>query len=468
MRKTKIVCTMGPASASKNVIKQMILAGMNVARFNMSHGTHESHHQMIELVKEAREELKVPVAIMIDTKGPEIRVRQFQNGFVNIVKGDRFILTTRNVLGNEHGVSVTLPSFNKIVKRGDKILLNDGLIKLEVENVDGTEVMCKVLVGGKLSNNKSINIPGIDLNVPYLSDVDKKDLLFGIQEGADIFSISFVGSSADVCEVRKFLKKHGYENRAIICSKIESRKGVDNMDEIIEVSDSIMVARGDLGVEVEFEKIPHIQKELISKCIKEGKVVITATEMLESMINNVRPTRAEISDIANAVIDGTSALMLSGETSAGCYPVLSLETMAKIAEECEKNIDYDNMHNFNITKSVGLSVGYAGCELAKSLQAKAVVVATNSGYTARSVSRCRPSCPIIATTPNEDVFNQMATYWGVTPILDRRYQDTDSLLMGTKMRARESKIIKKGDVIVQIAALTTNGEGSNLLLVDKG
>lgn len=466
MRRTKIVCTLGPSSASKSVIKQMILAGMNVARFNMSHGTHESHHKLISLLKEAREELNKPVAIMIDTRGPEIRIKEFQNGFVNIKKGERFILTTRNVLGNEQGVSVTLSTFNKIVKKHDIILLNDGLVKLEVEDTQGTEVLCKILVGGKLSNNKSINIPGVDLNLNYLSEVDKKDILFGIEEGADIFSASFVGCAGDVIEFKKFLKKNGYEKEALVIAKIESRKGVANMDEIIATADGVMVARGDLGVEVEFEKIPYIQKQLISRCVGAGKMVITATEMLESMIHNVRPTRAEISDIANAVLDGTSAVMLSGETSAGEYPVLSVETMAKIALECENTINYDEIHNFGYSKNVSESIGYAACELSKSLKAKAIVVATASGFSARSVSRCRPSCEIVACTPNLKTYYQLALSWGVTPIMDRTYNDTDGLIAGAKQKAYEHKAVKKGDLIVQMASTTAGGVGSNMILVD--
>lgn len=464
MKKTKIVCTLGPASNSKSIIKQMILNGMNVARLNMSHGTHESHHELITLVKEARKELNVPVAIMIDTKGPEIRVGQFEKGGVDLIKGSKFILTTRSVIGNEHGVKVTLKNFEKIVSPRDVILLNDGLIKLEVEQIIGCEVMCKVLVGGRLTNNKSINIPGVDLNLKYLSDNDKQDILFGINEGVDIFSISFVGCKEDVFEVRKFLKKNDYE-RALICSKIESRKGVSNMDEIIEASDSIMVARGDLGVEVEFEKIPQIQKKLISKCIEKGKNVITATEMLESMIYNIRPTRAEISDIANAVIDGSSAVMLSGETSAGEHPILSVETMAKIVEECERSIEYDTMLDFNRSTNISASVGYAACELARSLKAKAIIVATNSGFSAKSVSRFRPASYIIAPTPNDSVYNQMALYWGVYPIKDSTYSSTDMLLESSRIKALQTRLVHKGDLIVQTAAVKVGESGSDLLTV---
>lgn len=466
MRKTKIVCTIGPSSANLNTLKQMILAGMNVARFNMSHGTHESHHESIELVKRARDELGVPVAIMIDTKGPEIRVGKFQDGVAKIKKGDKFVLTTRNVVGNEQGVSVSLPTFNNIVKQGDKILINDGLIKLEVEAISGSDVLCKILVGGEITNHKSINIPGVDLDADYLSEVDKKDILFGIKEEADIFSISFVSCVEDVLDVRKFLKKHKYEDKCLICSKIESRKSVENMDDIISVSDAIMVARGDLGVEVEFEKIPYIQKKLISKCLAQGKPIITATEMLESMINNIRPTRAEISDIANAVLDGTSALMLSGETSAGKYPVLSVETMSKIAEECERTINYDKIHDFSYSNNVSASIGYAACELSKTLQAKAIIVATNSGFASRCVSRFRPTCQIIACTPHYNVYNQMSLNWGVIPIMDKVYTDTDSLLQSSKLMAHHHRLVKRGDVVVQTAATTAGGNGSNLLLVD--
>jgi len=464
MRKTKIVCTIGPSSANKSTIKQLILSGMNVARFNMSHGSQASHRELIKLVKEAREELKIPVAIMIDTKGPEIRVGVFERGSVELSKGERFILTTRPVIGNEQGVSVTLSNFNKIVSEHDIVLLNDGLIKLEVEAISGTEVMCRIISGGVLSNNKSINIPGVDLKLKYLSDADKKDIAFGISQGADIFSISFVSSKDDVEEVRKYLDKNGGKD-ALICSKIESKKGVKNMVEIVESSDIIMVARGDLGVEVEFEKIPFIQKQLINKCKELGKTVITATEMLESMIHNIRPTRAEISDIANAVIDGTSAVMLSAETSAGRYPVLSLETMAKIVEQCEKTINYDVPIDFDHSTNVSSSIGYASCELARSLKAKAIVVATNTGFAANSVSRFRPLSLIIASTPNEKVYNQMSIMWGVYPTMDRTFKTSDELLESSRQRALATKLVQKGDLIIQTAAVQVGKSGSNLLTV---
>ena len=464
MRKTKIVCTLGPSSTSKKVVKDMVLKGMNVARFNMSHGSYQSHHDIIEIVKEVREELNVPVAIMIDTKGPEIRVGVFENYGVTLSEGARFVLTTRQVIGNEFGVSVSFKSFHKIVSVKDKILLNDGLLKLEVERVYEEDVICRVLVGGRLTNNKSINIPGVDLKVDYLSEQDKKDILFGIKEDADIFAISFVGEKQDVLDVRKFLEKNN--SKALICSKIESKKGVKNLDEIIEVSDSIMVARGDLGVEVDFEKIPHIQKTIIEKCEKKGKSVITATEMLESMIHNVRPTRAEISDISNAVLDGTSLVMLSGETSIGEFPVLSLETMARIIEETEKLISYEAL-DFKHSDNVGASVSYAACELARSLNASAIMVATNSGFSASCVSRFKPKSTVIATTPNKKVYNQMSLLWGVVPIRDSHYKNLDELLENTKNLAIKSKMIKKGDLIVQTGSINLNDEGTNLITVSK-
>lgn len=458
MRKTKIVCTIGPASADKETLKQLISAGMNVARFNLSHGTHESHHAMIENLKQARQEMHTPVSIMIDTKGPEIRVGVFENGYVDLKKGQLYTLTSSYCVGNEKRVSVTLPTFYKIVEKGDKILLNDGLIKLKVEKVDGKDVICLVEVGGRLSNNKSINVPGVDLDVPYLSEVDKKDLLFGIKEGADVFAISFVGDKNDVLDVRKFLNSHHYE-RALICSKIESKKGVKNMDEIIAVSDSIMVARGDLGVEVDFEKIPEIQKELISKSVEAGKNVITATEMLESMIENIRPTRAEISDVANAVLDGSSCIMLSGETSAGKYPVLACETMSKIAKEREENIEYNRPLDYKHSHEVAASIGYAACELAHSLDVDAILVSTKSGHAAKCVARFRPACPIVACTTDDGLLNQMAMFWGVVPVRFDGGDNIDKRLKNAKTAAAERRLVKKGDLIV----LTTD----NLLMVDK-
>lgn len=465
MRKTKIICTLGPATANKKIIKELAEKGMNVARLNMSHGDHVGHHELIQIVKEVRKELNKPIAIMLDTKGPEIRVGVFENGGVYLSEGDMFILTTKNVIGNQKGVSVTLKNLPQICSINDQILLNDGLIKLKVVKVDKENIECEVLHGGKLTNNKSINIPGVDLKRSYLSDVDKRDILFGINEGVDIFAISFVSSYQDVLDVRKFLEKNNYKE-ALICSKIESKKGVENLESIIDCSDAVMVARGDLGVELDFEKIPAIQKKIISLSNKKGKSVVTATEMLESMIHNIRPTRAEIADISNAVLDGTSAVMLSGETSVGEYPVLSLETMAKIIEESESLISYDAI-DFNSSENIGASVSYAACELARSLNAPAIMVATTTGFSANCVSRFKPKSLIIATTPNQMVYNQLSLCWGVVPIKDVYYKNLETLLENTKLLALKSKLIKKGDLIVQTGSMDLCDKETNLITVTK-
>ena len=467
MRRTKIVCTLGPASASKNVIKQMILAGMNVARFNMSHGNHESHHQLISLLKEAREELNKPVAIMIDTRGPEIRIKQFKKGKVFLNDGQDFAITTENVEGDASIVSVTYKKLPEIVKKGTKILLNDGLIELVVQKKTDKVIYTKVAVGGELSNNKSINIPSVELNMDYLSDVDKADIAFGVAENVDVYSISFVNHAKDVLAVRKYLKTLGEES-AFIISKIESEKGVENLDEIIEASDGVMVARGDMGVEIPFEKLPHIQKEIIAKAKECGKYSITATQMLESMIENVRPTRAEISDVANAIYDGTSAIMLSGETSAGEHPVLSVQTMQKIAEETEHEIDYKHsLTNYVPLNNVTCGIGYAACSLANSLNASAILVTTTSGFSAQSISRFRPACDIIALTPNIEVYFKLGMFWGVTALLDKTYYDTDELLKSAKERAKQAKCVKSGDVVIQTAGIMTCVSGSNMLVVSE-
>lgn len=465
MTKTKIVCTIGPACANLDTLKKMMQAGMNVARFNMSHGTHESHLEMINLVKQARYELGLPVAIMLDTKGPEIRIKQFENGSVNLEKGQSFALTTQNVVGDDSIVSVTYDKLPTIVKKGTKILLNDGLIELEVVRKTEDVIHTKVVVGGKLSNNKSINIPSVELNMEYLSKTDKSDLEFGAEVGVDIYSISFVNTPKDVEAVRKYLNKVGVENPFII-SKIESAKGVENVDKIIEVSDGIMVARGDMGVEIAFEKLPHIQKDIIAKAKALGKITITATQMLESMIVSSRPTRAEISDVANAIYDGTSAIMLSGETSAGAHPVLVIKTMKKIAEETESVIDYASEFSKSIPfGDTTCGIGYASCALASSLNSKAILVSTSTGLSALSICRFRPNCNIIALTPSSEAFYKLGMFWGVTPILDKVYYNTDELLASARQKAKENKLIKKGDVVVQTAGVMPRASGSNMLVV---
>lgn len=467
MNRTKIVCTIGPACSDIETLKSMMMAGMDVARFNMSHGTHESHKQLIDLVKQARFELGLPVAIMLDTKGPEIRIKQFKKGKIMLKKGQDFALTTENVEGDETIVSVTYNRLPSIVKKGTRILLNDGLIELVVTGKTNTVIYTEVDVGGELSNNKSINIPSVELNMEYLSINDKSDLAFGIQNGVDCYSISFVNSAQDVQDVRNYLASLG-EKDAFIISKIESAKGVERMDEIIRASDGVMVARGDMGVEIHFEKLPAIQKEMIKIANDLGKYSITATQMLESMVTNVRPTRAEISDVANAIYDGTSAIMLSGETSAGKNPVLAVETMQKIATEAENSINYSNpIADLHFAKDVTSGIGYAGCALASSLNAQAILVTTNTGASAMSISRFKPECPIIALTPNYKVYFKLGMLWGVYPILDKVYFNTDELLKSAREKAKQNKLVKSGDLVIQTAGVITGSTGSNMLVVSE-
>ncbi|MBQ8451965.1 MAG: pyruvate kinase [Clostridia bacterium] len=468
MNKTKIVCTIGPACSDLETLKKMMKAGMDVARFNMSHGTHESHKKLMDLVKQARFELGLPVAIMLDTRGPEIRIKQFKDGKVVLKHGQAFALTTENVVGDETIVSVTYSKLPTIVREGTRILLNDGFIELVVVKVTETVIHTKVVNGGELSNNKSINIPSVELNMDYLSKNDKSDLEFGVQEGVDCYSISFVNSAADVECVRKFLKSKGL-NDAFIISKIESAKGVEKMEEIIAASDGVMVARGDMGVEIPFERLPNVQKEMIAIANKLGKYSITATQMLESMIVNARPTRAEISDIANAIYDGTSAIMLSGETSAGQHPILAVETMQKIATETEKTLDNkkDFFKNNFESNDVTQGIGYASCALASSLNAKAIIVTTNTGTSAEAISRFRPNADIIALTPHYNIFFRLGMLWGVYPILDKVYFNTDELVKSAKEKAKQFKYVKTGDVVIQTASVVTGESGSNMLIVTK-
>jgi len=465
--KTKIVCTMGPSCNDIEIIKDMMRAGMNVARFNMSHGTHESHKAQMDLVKQARYELGLPVAIMVDTKGPEIRIRQFENGKVILKPEQSFALTTEYVMGDETIVSVTYDKLPTIVKEGTKILLNDGLIELSVVSVKENIIHTVVLVGGELSNNKSINIPSVELNMNYLSDIDKRDIEFDIKQEVDCYSISFVNSAQDVNDVREFFKSHGVEKPFII-SKIESAKGVERMDEIILASDGIMVARGDMGVEIAFEKLPYVQKQIISKCNKLGKLTITATQMLESMVTNTRPTRAEISDVANAIYDGTCAIMLSGETSAGKHPVLTVQTMRKIANESENNyIKKDWVTDFSSVNNVTGGIGYAACGLASSLNASAIIVTTYSGGSAQSICRFKPKSTIVALTPNIDVYYKLGMFWGVQPLIDKTFYSTDELLKSARDKSKQYNYVKTGDIVIQTAGIVTNGTGSDMLVVSK-
>ena len=422
MRKTKIVCTIGPACANENTLREMCLAGMNVARLNFSHGTHEEHKKTIEMIKKVRAELSLPIAILLDTKGPEYRIGTFENGRITLKEGDSFSFTTENIVGDSTRVSVSYKGLPAEMSVGDKILLNNGLVIFEVVGVTDTTVDCRVEIGGELSNRKSMSFPGKVLKQIYLSENDKKDIKFGIENDVDFIACSFVSNRQDLIDVKEYLASIGGTNVDII-AKIENRSGVDNITEICKDCDGIMVARGDLGVEIPFEELPSIQKLLITKCRLLGKRVITATEMLESMIHNPRPTRAEISDVANAVYDGTSAIMLSGETAAGKYPVLTVATMSKIAEHTEKNIDYEKLFRTSefIIKNTVDAISHATCGMAIDIGAKTIVACTLSGMTARMVSRFRSPVDIIGMTTDEHTWRKLALSWGVFPVITEHY-----------------------------------------------
>ncbi|MCI8413413.1 MAG: pyruvate kinase [Clostridia bacterium] len=449
MRKTKIVCTLGPATDNYQTMKRLIKAGMNVARLNMSHGTYDEHAARIDMVKRAREELNQSVAIMLDTKGPEIRIRTFENGKALLSEGNYFTLTTEECEGNNARVSVTYPRLPACVKEGDIILLNDGLIELKVDSVSEKEVVCVVTHGGELSNRKSINLPGITIDMPYLSEVDKKDILFGIKQDIDYLAISFVRKADDVRQVKELLDSCNGKDVQII-SKIENREGVNNIREIIDECDGVMVARGDMGVEIPFEELPAIQKDMISLCYKQGKKVITATQMLESMITNPRPTRAEISDVANAIYDGTSAIMLSGETAMGKYCVETVKTMAKIAEKTESSIHFrKRFRNLDpVIKTITDAISHATVEASFDLNAKAIIALSHTGFTARKVSRFRPDCVIIAATISRKAYYQLAMNWGVVPVLGSPQPNSNELFNNSVEWARGTGLIKKGDLVV--------------------
>lgn len=461
MRKTKIVCTIGPSCTNEETLKQMCLSGMNVARLNFSHGSHEDHLKAIELIKKVRDELSLPVAILLDTKGPEYRIGTFENGKIELSDGDIFTFTTEDIEGNQEMVSVSYKALPTEMSKGDKILLNNGLVIFEVLEVSDKTIKCRVEVGGELSSRKSMSFPGKVLKQVYLSETDKKDIKFGIEQGVDFIACSFVSIRQDLVDVKEYLATLGNPKVDII-AKIENRSGVDNIKEICKDCDGIMIGRGDMGVEIPFEELPAIQKHLITTCRLLGKRVITATEMLESMIYNPRPTRAEISDVANAVYDGTSAIMLSGETAAGKYPVLTVKTMAKIAEQTEKNIDYTKMFkdsDFMIRNTVD-AISHATCGMAIDIDAKTIVACTLSGMTARMVSRFRSPADIIGMTTDEGTWRKLALSWGVTPIMTELFFSPDVLFYTGKKIAREQMKLSKGDKIV-ITGGMTNGNSGN-------
>jgi len=451
MRKTKIVCTLGPACNSKSTIKQMAERGMNVARLNFSHGTHEYHRSLIDTVKSIRNELGSPLAILLDTKGPEIRTGCFDGGKAVLCTGDEVKLTTVQQSSDNKIISVTYTDLPLQLTAGNFVLIDDGKVRLEVISTTQTDINCKVISGGIITDRKGINIPGVSLDMPYLNDTDKNDIIFGIENDVDFIAASFVRRKEDVIELRKFIDYHGGHSIRII-AKIENIEGVENFDSILQHSDGIMVARGDMGVEVDYEKLPGLQKKFIRKCYQSGKMVITATQMLDSMIYSPTPTRAEITDVANAVFDGTSAVMLSGETAAGKYPLEAISAMAKIAEQAEQDafdMDiYREVQYVNDQEDTTNAICDAACTMARDVQATAIIAVTKSGYTARRVSKFRPSQPIIATTPVEKTYHQLALSWGVYPIKSLFQPDANVLFTHSVDCAKRYNYINAGDRVV--------------------
>lgn len=449
MRKTKIICTIGPASSDEKIFRKMCEAGLNVARLNFSHGSHEEHLKKIEMIKKVREELDAPIAIMLDTKGPEYRIKTFENEKVTVHDGDEFIFTTRDVVGNESVVGVNYSGLVNDLSVGDRVLVNNGLVIFEVKKITDTDVICTTITGGELSDRKSMSFPNKVLNQKYLSEQDKEDILFGIKHGVDFIAASFVSRRQDLIDLKSFLLEHGGADIDVI-AKIENRTGIDNIESICEECEGIMIGRGDLGVEVPFTELPAIQKYLITKCRLLGKRVITATEMLESMIHNPRPTRAEISDVANAVYDGTSAVMLSGESAAGKYPIETVKVMADIAYETENRIHYDKRFHNNqfIIKNKVDAISHAACGMAIDLDAKALVVSSVSGMTVRMVSRFRAPVDIIGMTVKKRVWYKLALSWGVTPVMTEEFNSTDVLFYHGMLAAKDKLKLEKGDRVV--------------------
>ena len=461
MRKTKIICTIGPASEDPEIFRAMCLNGLNVARLNFSHGNHSEHQKKIDMIKSVREELGLPIAIMLDTKGPEFRIRTFRDGKITLKDGDAFTFTTREIEGDESIVSVNYKGLAEDLTSGDTILVNNGLVIFRVEAVEGTEIRCRVVTGGVLSDRKSMSFPGKVMHQPFLSEQDKADLLFGIRNGVDFIAASFVSCKQDMTDMKTFLRENGGEHIDVI-AKIENQSGVDNIDEICSACEGIMVARGDLGVEVPFTELPAIQKYLITKCRLLGKRVITATEMLERMITNPRPTRAEISDVANAVYDGSSAVMLSGESASGKYPVESVRTMSEIAEETERHIDYKSLlrtREFTIRSRVD-AISHAACTMAIDLEAKAIVVTSISGLTVRMVSRFRPPTPILGLATNKAAYYKLAMSWGVLPILTESFPSMEVLNYYAVREAKAALSLASGDTVVMTGG-DTSGESGN-------
>ena len=461
IKKTKIVCTLGPVSENEETLRELIKNGLNVCRLNFSHGSHEEHKGRMDLVKKLREELNMPTAILLDTKGPEIRTGKFDAPEVLLEEGQTFTITMKDVMGNKEMCTVSYKGLANDVKTGDTILIDDGLVGLTVKEVNGDDIVCEVQNSGIVKNHKGVNVPGVKVNLPAITEKDRSDIEFGIEQGIDFIAASFVRKVSDVLAIREILEENNATHIKII-SKIENQEGVDNLDEIIEVSDGIMVARGDLGVEIPTEEIPVVQKLMIKKCNEAGKPVITATQMLDSMIRNPRPTTAEATDVANAIYDGTDAIMLSGETAAGKYPVEAVKTMATIAKRAEETMR-NRRDKVNKSKNVTDAISYATCTTAMDLDAKAILSSTASGHTARMVSKFRPDCPIIATTSDESVRRQLSLTWGVIPVMRNKSANTDQVIVNSIEAAKTAEYVNENDIVV----ITAGGsETTNLIKVE--
>ena len=467
LRKTKIICTLGPATEDEAVLHRLMLGGMNAARFNFSHCTHEDAAKKLEAVTRLRRELGLPIATILDTKGPEIRVKTFQNGPIELEAGATFTLTTREVEGDDKIVSITYKDLPKDLKAGARVLIDDGLVEMRADHVSETDIVCTVLNGGRVSNHKGINVPGTKLSMPFISEQDRSDIIFGIENGFDYIAASFTRSAEDILEIRHILKEYECHSMNII-AKIENMEGVENIDEILRVVDGIMVARGDMGVEIPLEDVPVLQKQLIQKSYLAGKQVVTATQMLDSMMKNPRPTRAEATDVANAIYDGTSCIMLSGETAAGKYPVEALETMVRIAEKAEESINYikrfNSRDNSDVAFDVTNAISHATCTTAHDLGAKAIITVTKSGVTARQLSKFRPLYPIVGCTTQEHVWRQLNLSWGVVPALVDEVGDTDTLFERAVDAAEKTGLVESGDLVVITAGVPLGISGTTNMM----
>lgn len=467
MRKTKIICTLGPSTDDENVLRRLMLGGMNAARFNFSHCTHEEAMKKLKTVVRIREELGLPIATILDTKGPEIRLKEFAGGEAELESGRVFTLTTEDIEGDAARASITYKGLPKDVREGATILIDDGLVELEAVRVTGTEIDCMVINGGVVKNHKGINVPGTKLSMPFISETDRSDIVFGIEAGFDFIAASFTRNAVDILQIRQILKEYNCHTINII-AKIENMEGVDNIDDILRVADGIMVARGDMGVEIPLEDVPSLQKMLIYKAYQAGKQVVTATQMLDSMMKNPRPTRAEATDVANAIYDGTSCIMLSGETAAGKYPVEALETMVRITERAEENINYikrfNSRDNSDVAFDVTNAISHATCTTAHDLEAKAIITVTKSGVTARQISKFRPMYPIVGCTTSDGVCRQLNLSWNVLPIVIKEEQDTDELFEHAVDAAQNAGVVKNGDIVVITAGVPLGITGTTNMM----